>query len=75
MSGRGTVDTKNTARCKHHCYCRVSGRGTVDTKNTADVNIVIVVSGRDTVDTENTANVNTVIAECQVEVQYALKYC
>ena len=53
----------------------MSGRGTVDTKNTADVNIVIVVSGRDSVDTENTANANTVIAECQVEVQYALKYC
>ena len=40
MSGRGTVDTKNTANV--NTVIVVSGRGTVDTKSTANVNTVIV---------------------------------
>ena len=51
MSGRGTVDTKNTANV--NIVIVVSGRGTVDTKNTAvNVNIVIVECQVEIQDTE-----------------------
>ena len=40
MSGRGTVDTKNTANV--NTVIVVSGRDSVDTKNTANANTVIV---------------------------------
>ena len=40
MSGRGTVDTKNTANV--NTVIVVSGRDSVDTKNNANANTVIV---------------------------------
>ena len=68
MSGRGFVNTENTANVKH-CYCRVSGRGSVNTEKYCQCkHCYCRVSGRGSVNTENTANVNTIIVECQVEV-------
>ena len=61
MSGRSTVDTKNTANVNTAIV-----ESPVEVQYTVLLPDTLVSTA---VDTRNTANVNTVIVKCQVEVQ------